>query len=82
MASEDSTDVFVDGAFATTLNAGESYVVNLPTDPGLEITSSASVQVDVSLATMFCSVSFSHLITQSTHRTSTLCNKAYWWGPR
>ena len=48
MAGEDSTDVFVNGVFETTLNAGESIVVELPSAPGLEITSSAPVQVDVS----------------------------------
>jgi hypothetical protein len=53
MASEDSTDLFVNGEFKVTLDAGENYVVELPEDPGLELTSSAPVQVDVSLTNVF-----------------------------
>lgn len=50
MAGEDDTDVFVNGDYSTTLDAGESLVVDLPNDPGREIKSSAPVQVDVSIS--------------------------------
>jgi hypothetical protein len=53
MASEDSTELFVNGEYKLTLAAGENYVLELPENPGLELTTSAPVQVDVSLATVF-----------------------------